>query len=230
VVHIPDFGKGTTLPIFIIKQNTAYVYIITNKINGKKYIGSSRKSQIDENYYGSGKVIKNALKKYGKNNFTRDILWQGEGDARDIEHQWLEYFHASTNPSFYNLTNDAKGNNLHKEETKKTISEKLTGVAKHSFEQKHKWSQERKGIPNPKGGGKGILRPQTSQKHKGRISPNKGKGKQINLYKITGEYIKTYSSYHDLAIDIQINPETVRCQLIGKAKTICNKKYVAKYL
>ena len=45
----------------------AYVYIITNKINGKKYIGSSRKSQIDENYYGSGKVIKNALKKYGKN-------------------------------------------------------------------------------------------------------------------------------------------------------------------
>ena len=47
----------------------AYVYLITNIINGKKYISSSRKSQIDENYYGSGKAIKDALKKYGKNNF-----------------------------------------------------------------------------------------------------------------------------------------------------------------
>jgi len=224
------FGKGTALPIFIIKQNMTYVYIITNKINGKKYIGSSRKSQIDENYYGSGKVIKDALKKYGKNNFTRDILWQGEGDARDIESQWLEYFHASTNPLFYNLTNDAKGNNLHKEETKKIISEKLTGVAKHSFEQKHKWSKERKGIPNPKGGGKGILKPGVSEAHKGRISPNKGNGKQVALYTISGEYIKTYSNYYDLAIDLQINPETVRCQLIGKAQTIKNKQYKAQYV
>lgn len=209
----------------------AYVYLITNIINGKKYIGSSRKSQIDENYYGSGKAIKDALKKYGKNNFTRDILWQGEGDARDIESQWLEHFNASTNPQFYNMTNDAKGNNLHKEETKKTISEKLTGVTKHSSEQKRKWSKERKGTPNPKGGGKGKPKPGVSETHKGRISPNKGHGKKVSLYdNMTGEYIKTYPSYYDLALDIQINPETVRCQLIGKAQTIKNKQYRAQYI
>jgi hypothetical protein len=68
----------------------SYVYLITNKINGKKYIGSSRKDQIDENYYGSGKVIKDALKKYGKENFQRDILWKGEGDAREIETYFLK--------------------------------------------------------------------------------------------------------------------------------------------
>lgn len=208
----------------------AYVYIITNLINGKQYVGSSRKHQIDENYYGSGRAIKDALKKYGKNNFTRDILWQGEDNARDIESQWLEHFNAATNPMFYNLTNDAKGNNLHKEETKKTISEKLTGVTKHSSEQKSKWSKERKGTPNPKGGGKGKPKPTVSEAHKGRTSPNKGKGKSVDLYKVTGEYIKTYDSYYDLALDLNIHHETVRCQLIGKASTICNKQYVAKYI
>ena len=45
----------------------AYVYIITNIINKKKYVGSSRKPQIDENYYGSGKLIKKAIDKYGIN-------------------------------------------------------------------------------------------------------------------------------------------------------------------
>ena len=105
----------------------AYVYLITNKINGRKYVGSSRKSQIDENYYGSGKVIKDALKKYGKENFQRDILWEGKGNARDIETYFLKKINAANNPLYYNLTNDARGNNLHKEETKKTVSEKLTG-------------------------------------------------------------------------------------------------------
>ena len=37
----------------------AYVYIITNIINNKKYIGSSRKQTVDPHYYGSGKRIKN---------------------------------------------------------------------------------------------------------------------------------------------------------------------------
>ena len=105
----------------------AYVYIITNTINGKKYIGSSRKETTDFQYYGSGKNIKNALKKYSKENFIKEILWEGEGDARDMEIYWLEYYDAALNPIFYNMTNDARGNNLHKEEIKRTIREKLIG-------------------------------------------------------------------------------------------------------
>ena len=66
--------------------------------------------------------------------------------------------------------------------------------------------------------------------HKGRISPNKGKSKQISLFKINNELIKIYPSYNELALDLNINPETVRCHLIGKAKTICNKQYIAKYV
>jgi group I intron endonuclease len=207
----------------------ACVYLITNIINEKKYIGSSRKPQIDENYYGSGKAIKDALKKYGKNNFTRDILWQGEGDARDIESQWLEHFNASTNPQFYNMTNDARGNGLHKEETKRTVSEKLTG-RKFSKEICEKISKAKKGSTTSKKGKPDGPKPGVSEAHKGRTSPNKGKGRSVSLYTVSGEYIKTYNSYYDLALTLNINPETVRCHLVGKANTICNKQYKVQYV
>jgi group I intron endonuclease len=207
----------------------AYVYLITNIMNGKKYIGSSRKSQIDENYYGSGRAIKNALKKYGKNSFIRDIIWQGEGDARDIESQWLEYFNAKNNPQFYNMTNDARGNGLHKESTKRTVSEKLTG-RKFSKEICEKISKAKKGSTTSKKGKPDGPKPGVSEAHKGRISPNKGKGKPVVLYSIDGKFIRQYDSYYDLAIDLNIHHETVRCHLIGKANTICNKQYKVKYV
>lgn len=206
----------------------AYVYLITNLINGKKYIGSSRKDQIDENYYGSGKVIKDALKKYRIENFQREILWEGKGDARGIETYFLKKVDASDNPLYYNLTNDARGNNLHKEKTKKTISEKLTG-RKFSKEICKKISKAKLGKSNPKKGKPDGPKPTVSEAHKGRISPNKGKSKQVALYKTSGEYIKTYPNYTQLALDLNINPETVRCQLVGKANTICNKQYKAQY-
>lgn len=207
----------------------AYVYLITNKINGKKYIGSSRKSQIDQDYYGSGKAIRDALKKYGKENFQREILWEGNGDARIIETQWLKHFNASANPLFYNMTNDARGNNLHKEETKKTVSEKLTG-RKFSKEICEKISQAKRGSTTSKKGKSDGPKPKVSEAHKGRISPNKGKGKSVALYTVYGEYINTYPSYYDLATILNINPETVRCHLVGKANTICNKQYKAQYV
>jgi group I intron endonuclease len=207
----------------------AYVYCVTNKINEKKYIGSSRKDTIDTTYFGSGRAIQKALQKYGKENFTRQILWEGKGDARDIETYWLEYFNAANNPLFYNMTNDARGNNLHKEETKKTVSEKLTG-RKFSKEICKKISKAKTGKPNPKKGKSDGPKPGVTKAHKGRISPNTGKSKSVALCKTTGEYIKTYLSYKELALDLNINPETVRCQLIGKANTICNKQYKAVYL
>lgn len=207
----------------------AYVYLITNNINNKKYIGSSRKKTVDPQYYGSGRRIKDAIKKYGIKNFTREILWEGEGDARDIETYWLEYFDASSNSQFYNMTNDARGNTLHKEKTKRTVSEKLTG-RKFSKEICKKISESKLSKPNSKKGKSDGPKPGVTKAHKGRISPNKGKGTPVALYKISGEYIKTYINYSDLATDLKINPETVRCQLIGKAKTICNKQYKAQYV
>ena len=51
-----------------------YVYRTTNLINGKRYIGKHRSKEFDKKYYGSGKHLKSAIKKYGLENFKIEIL------------------------------------------------------------------------------------------------------------------------------------------------------------
>jgi hypothetical protein len=118
---------------------------------------------------------------------------------------------------------------IHPIEGRLAASQKLKG-RKFSKEICEKIRLAKTGKPNPKKGKSDGPKPNVSKAHKGRVSPNKGKGNHVALYKTSGEYIKTYSSYHDLALDLQINPETVRCQLIGKAQTIKNKQYRAQYV
>lgn len=56
-----------------------YIYMFTNRINGKKYIGKHKGNTIDQKYFGSGTVFLNAKKKYGIKNFKFEILcWSKE--------------------------------------------------------------------------------------------------------------------------------------------------------
>jgi hypothetical protein len=70
------------------------VYKITNNLNHKIYIGAHKSKREFDSYYGSGKAIKQAIKKYGKQNFTKEILfsfveetlmWEKESELVNFE-------------------------------------------------------------------------------------------------------------------------------------------------
>ena len=67
-----------------------FIYITTNLINGKRYIGQKKydKEGTWKNYLGSGTYLKRAIEKYGKDNFSKEIVEECESkeklDEREI--------------------------------------------------------------------------------------------------------------------------------------------------
>lgn len=52
------------------------IYQIINTVNNKIYIGKHITENIDDDYFGSGKYLKHAQKKYGLDKFVKTILFE----------------------------------------------------------------------------------------------------------------------------------------------------------
>ena len=85
------------------------IYLTTNKINGKKYLGKD--VQNNPKYLGSGLDLKKAIKKYGAENFKKTILevCNNKEELWKREEYWLNYYDVKNNKEFYNRTNKAFG-------------------------------------------------------------------------------------------------------------------------
>jgi hypothetical protein len=78
------------------------IYKTANLINGKYYIGKDSKNYL--NYLGSGIAIKKAIKKYGKENFTKEILCfcKSLEELADKEKEYITT-EIINDPSSYNM-------------------------------------------------------------------------------------------------------------------------------
>jgi len=127
------------------------------------------------------------------------------------------------------LISEANKGRKHSIKGKLSRSKKLTG-RKLSKKIREKISKNKTGVRFENGYNMKITtKPGVSEAHKGRISSNKGKGKKIDLFTIEGKYLSTYNNTIELGNYLNLNPETIRCCLIGKSKTICNKQYYVRY-
>jgi hypothetical protein len=67
-----------------------FIYITTNLLNNKKYIGMKKYSKGWESYMGSSKILLEDIKKYGIDNFKREIIEECENrqtlQEREIYH------------------------------------------------------------------------------------------------------------------------------------------------
>lgn len=138
----------------------SYIYKITNKINGRFYIGKHTPSEKEtfNKYYGSGVAIEKAIKKYGKENFTKEILEEID-NSKDREYLnkreqfWIKETNAYESELGYNLTpggdtvfitkefrnksKEFRKTYVMSEETKRKISLAVKGKPKTEIHKKH---------------------------------------------------------------------------------------------
>jgi len=118
------------------------IYKTTNTINGKYYIGVTNGN--DKRYMGSGRVLKNAIKEYGRKNFVRETLevFDTEEEAYIREAQIVNDLLVADRDT-YNIGKGGKGG---------------PGQSK-SLKHKEALRQARLGIPSINGGRKPAVDP-----------------------------------------------------------------------
>jgi group I intron endonuclease len=102
--------------ILEVKDPYGFIYITTNLINGKKYIGQ-KKFDISNTwitYLGSGKHLKRAIIKYGKENFIREILSiaYSKEELNQLEIEYIKNHNATESNDYYNIASGGDGGNL----------------------------------------------------------------------------------------------------------------------
>lgn len=155
------------------------VYKITNRLNGKSYIGKTTKTlsyrwYFHSNAFGHCIALQEAIQKYGKENFSVEEVacYSNLEDLDNAEEYYITWYN-TLSPNGYNLTLGGTVP-LHSKETKSKMSktrQKMVAEGRMSW------------LPK-----KGEHRSIATQFKKGMIAPNKGRKKQICNGKI--RYIK----------------------------------------
>lgn len=119
-----------------------YVYVTTNLINGKKYIGQHTSSEFDPNYKGSGTYLWNAINKYGWDNFIVEMMCScfSKEELNSEEIFLIDYFNAAASTEYYNIASGGQGGDT------------FSGLSESDYQIRiQKVSRGQRGVKRPKG-------------------------------------------------------------------------------
>lgn len=207
-----------------------YVYLTTNKITGKQYIGQRKGSEFDKNYKGSGNYIKAAIEKYGFDNFECHIIDTAESreELNNKEFVYVELY-CTMHPNGYNLKEGGGVKNVHvSDETRKRmcIAQKGKPHTKPSEETRRKMSITRKGKLQP-WDHVGMRGKHHSEETKQKIS-HKLKSQPANEHSVNA--LKQYAAEHGNAFKGKKHSEESRLKLSEshKGQTAWNRKKITQ--
>jgi group I intron endonuclease len=217
-------------------MNTQFIiYLTTNLITGKKYIGLHSKN--NPNYFGSGTLLLKAIKKYGKNNFKKEILAESDDiiEANKLERYFIDIYDAVNSNDFYNLSYGGENiaGRTHSLETCYKISNGLKNTYKNNDELRYRVGTANRGKKSSD-----IKKYKISKSNTGKYRTDECKRnlseiakerynndgmKYPSLINIeTGKIIQPGINVRRLAKELNINHSNLRNVIIGKRKS-CSK-------
>ena len=141
------------------------IYEITNLINGKNYIGQHITTDPNDNYMGGGVRIRAAIKKYGRENFKKEILLYAKNEAT------LNFFEKClVTPEFissfdnYNLKEGGGSKGIPSEEVRKKMSAAQKGKKRNPENYIKAWETKLKNGTTGKGRKGSPRTPETYKK------------------------------------------------------------------
>ena len=172
-----------------------YIYKTTNLINGKIYIGQHRSEEYDSSYYGSGKLIRRAIEKYGIENFSNEILCEclSKNDLDKMEKHFIKKYDSRNSLVGYNISFGGDGGDTFTGLSDKEKQERINKLKVNGYFSKLTAEQSKemhiKGWETRRKNGNDVFsesaRKKMSESHKG-IKPTKSQIKK--MLKTKGEY------------------------------------------
>lgn len=171
------------------KYKYGYIYITTNLINGKRYIGKRARKSQEHTYFGSGTLINRAIEKYGIENFRCDVIrWcYSKDECNRMEKYYIKFYDAIKSDNFYNVAEGGIGGNTYagkSEDEIKEISKKIS-----------------KGLSGSNNGNKG--------QYKGPRNPMYGKHWDENHRKFLSEMAKKPRKFYNIIISNKLTKEVI---------------------
>lgn len=116
-----------------------FIYKTTNLTNGKIYIGKHSTDNLDDGYLGSGKYLKQSIKKYGKNNFISEVIEFADSELRlkELEKYYISLYNSTDINVGYNIVIGSSGVSTHKMSSRQKTSNTMKGRVKTDLHLQH---------------------------------------------------------------------------------------------